>query len=75
MELVTQVQIQHEAAGIVNMLGKGMNPTILPSAISSRADRALHLWYDKKSKTEFKPMVLCLKNDLRYHFSCGRGVG
>ena len=80
MELVTRVQILDKAVCIsfcANAPRKGGSLMFSFQLCLSRTDWVL--WYllgkHLKRKTEFKPIVLCLKIDLVSPPTCGRGVG
>ena len=82
MDLVTQVQILDEAVWIshsANTLGKGMNLTIFPSAMSIKQGRLSFLTFVwqlvyEKENSEFEPVKLHLKTDLVSHGSCAEGL-
>ena len=64
MHTVTRVQILDEADNIshrTNILGKSMNPFILPPTM-------------EKENSEFKPVKLCFKFDLAFHPTCVEGL-
>ena len=83
MDTATRVQILDEADCIshcTNTLGKGMDPIILPPAMSKRLGRLRSsalvwqlVW--EKENSEFQPVKLRLKIDLVSYPAIAEGVG